>query len=156
MSWTLAEPITLVQSGPVCAENSTATVRAVTFAVITSWQMPNHPSEKVICIGLTLLCASWWSCDNNRPSGSPDFGTILTPGNSSSLAGGNKEPWGDLEKGPHPCQRETHSDLGICHFTFQNSLCLGRAWLGTQVHLSKWPFVSIFRKFLGKLLLYTE
>lgn len=43
-----------VRHGPLCSENNIATVRAVTFPVITSLMLLDHPSENLICVVLML------------------------------------------------------------------------------------------------------
>ena len=53
----LAFSLPFVQNAPLCSENNTATVRAVTFPVITSLEMLDHPSRKVICVVLMLYFA---------------------------------------------------------------------------------------------------
>lgn len=58
-----------VQNGPFCGENNTATVRTVTFPVITSLELRDHPSENIIYIVLMLHFVHHKSHDIKRLGG---------------------------------------------------------------------------------------
>lgn len=72
----LAFSLPFVQKAPLCSENNTATVRAVTFPVITSLEMLDHPSRKVICIVLMLS-----SVHHDSPVTTEDLVADFTLGN---------------------------------------------------------------------------
>lgn len=72
----LAFSLPFVQNAPLCSENNTATVRAVTFPVITSLEMLDHPSRKVICIVLMLS-----SVPHDSPVTTEDLVAHFTLGN---------------------------------------------------------------------------